>query len=301
MRSSSLYCPACREQAALSFRTRDYNRRLSAEVFDYYHCLGCGLFFLHPIPVDLGRYYPSDYYIIPDSAADLSAALSMVRYKMEILRPFAQPGRLLEIGPACGDFALQAKQAGFEVDAIEMDPRCCEFLVKQVGVRAICTTDTLGVLREAGPYDVIAMWHVIEHLTNAWEILAAISGRLRPGGVVLLAAPNPDAFQFRILRGRWPHVDAPRHVLLIPLPLLIEQARRCGLQPAWTTTDDEGARGWNEFGWEQTLSNLATGQKAKQRLRGFGRWIAHRAERWDRQEGRGSAYTVIFRKEGGTK
>ena len=293
-------CPNCGQACSVGFRTKDRNRRTTDELFDYYHCRACGLWFLHPVPSDLGRYYPKDYYTIPASVQELAAALSGVRYKLEILKPFVRSGRLLEIGPACGDFALQAKQAGFEVDAIEMDPRCCEFLVKQVGVRAVCTADTLGALREAGPYDVIAMWHVIEHLTDVWRILTAIADRLKPGGVALLAAPNPEAFQFRILRGRWPHVDAPRHVLLIPLPLLIKQARRCGLQPAWMSTDDEGARGWNQFGWEQALSNLATSQKAKQRLRGLGRWIARRAERWDRREGRGSAYTVIFRKVEGT-
>ena len=299
MNPSRPACRFCRAECVLSFRTRDFNRRLSPEPFDYYLCPACGLTFLYPIPADLGWYYPPDYYIIPSSVAALAAALPMVRYKLDLLRPFAQSGRLLEIGPACGDFALQAKQAGFEVDTIEMDPRCCEFLVKQVGVRATCTADTLGALQGAGTYEVIALWHVIEHLTEALETLALISARLKPGGVALIAAPNPAAFQFRVLRGRWTHVDAPRHVLLIPLALLVEQARRCGMTAVWMTTDDEGARGWNQFGWEQSLTNFAGGQRAKRRLRRLGSWITRAAERWDRREGQGSAYTVVFRKAGG--
>jgi 2-polyprenyl-3-methyl-5-hydroxy-6-metoxy-1,4-benzoquinol methylase len=292
-------CPNCGQASSAGFRTKDRNRRTTQERFNYYCCGQCGLWFLHPVPKDLGRYYPSDYYTIPASVEQLAAALSGVRYKLELLKPFARSGRLLEIGPACGDFALQAKQAGFEVDAIEMDPRCCDFLVKQVGVRATCTADTLAALRQMGPYDVIAMWHVVEHLTDAFETLAAAAARLKPGGVVVVAAPNPEAFQFRVLRGQWTHVDAPRHVVLIPLALVVRHAQRCRLKPVFTTTDDEGARGWNEFGWTQSLTNLASRQKAKERLRRVARWITRMAAPWDRREGWGSAYTAVFRKDGG--
>lgn len=291
-------CPLCGAASARSFRTRDYNRRLSAQTFDYHRCPACGLIFLHPIPSRLVDYYPADYYSIPSSVTELTAVLPHVRYKLDILEPFARSGRLLEIGPACGDFALQAKRAGFEVETIEMDPRCCEFLVTEVGVRATCATDTPTALREMGPYDVIALWHVIEHLTDAMDTLAAIAARLKAGGVALIAAPNPEAFQFRVLRGRWPHVDAPRHVSLIPLALLVERARRHGLVPAWATTDDEGARKWNLFGWEQALGNMGRGGKAASRLRRVGQWIARAAEPFDRREGWGSAYTVVFRKQG---
>jgi 2-polyprenyl-3-methyl-5-hydroxy-6-metoxy-1,4-benzoquinol methylase len=290
-------CPHCQANAAHAFQTKDNNRQISSAVFDYYHCTACGLWFLCPIPKDLSRYYPKDYYTIHATLDELAGALSGVRYKIEILRAFAKSGRLLEIGPACGDFALQAKQAGFEVDTIEMDPRCCEFLVKQVGVRATCTADTLGALREAGPYDVIAMWHVIEHLTDALETLAAASARLKPGGVLVIAAPNPEAFQFRILRGWWTHVDAPRHVVLIPLSLLCKHAGQRGLETVLATTDDEGARGWNQFGWERSLGNIVSGNRLRRWMQSMGRFLTRMAMRWDRQEGRGSTYTVVFRKK----
>jgi 2-polyprenyl-3-methyl-5-hydroxy-6-metoxy-1,4-benzoquinol methylase len=291
-------CPFCRRQSAIYFRARDYNRRLSTEFFNYFRCPACGLIFLDPIPADLGKFYPSDYYAIPASVADLEAGLPGVRYKMEIIKRFAQSGRFLEIGPACGDLALQAKQAGFEVDTMEMDPRCCEFLVKHIGVRAVCTVDSVAALREAATtYDVIAMWHVIEHLIDVREMVAAAAARLNPGGILVMAAPNPESFQFRILGKRWAHVDAPRHVRLIPLALLTEQAKKHGLTLVWSTTDDEGARGWNKFGWEQSLGNLASGDWVKRKLRGLGRSVARRMARWDRREGRGSAYTVVYRQE----
>src|SRR6266853_2928772 len=102
----SAACPNCCQESALSFRTRDYNRHVSTECFDYYDCATCGLIFLHPVPTDLGKHYPSDYYTIPTSVEALARAVPAVRYKIEILKQFVRSGRLLEIGQACGDFAF---------------------------------------------------------------------------------------------------------------------------------------------------------------------------------------------------
>jgi 2-polyprenyl-3-methyl-5-hydroxy-6-metoxy-1,4-benzoquinol methylase len=289
-------CPTCRGPGPLLFRTRDYNRRLSQESFDYFRCPQCGLIFLHPIPADLARYYPNDYYPIPASVNELAAVLPAAQYKIDIINRFAKPGRFLEIGPACGDLALLAKKAGFDVETIEMDARCCEFLIKQVGVRATCTSDILAALRQSQPYDVIALWHVIEHLPDPSQTISAIAGQLNPGGIAVIAAPNPDAFQFKLLGKRWAHVDAPRHLALIPQPLLARLAVDVGLEEVWSTTDDRGARGWNTFGWKQSLGNLATSGWRNSVVRRIARFISKLARPFDRKPGRGSAYTVVFRK-----
>jgi len=137
---------------------------------------------------------------------------------------------------------------------------------------------------------------VIEHLTDALETLAATSIRLKPGGILVVAAPNPEAFQFRILRRWWTHVDAPRHVVLIPLSLLCKHAEQHGLEAVLVTTDDEGARGWNLFGWERSLGNIGRGRRSVRWMQGLGRFLARMATRLDRQEGSGTTYTVVFRK-----
>jgi hypothetical protein len=98
-------CPVCRAVSIHDILAKDYNRRISDSTFVYHHCLKCGLWFLHPIPASLDQFYPADYYAIPSSVEELAAAVDAVRYKIEIVQPFAAGGRLLEIGPACGDFA----------------------------------------------------------------------------------------------------------------------------------------------------------------------------------------------------
>ena len=158
------------------------------------------------------------------------------------------------------------------------------------------TADTCKALKSLPPYDVIALWHVIEHLPNPWEILEAISEKLNAGGLLVLAAPNPDAFQFHVLGRYWPHVDAPRHLMLIPARLLIEKMASMGMTVELFTTNDEGGLGWNIFGWEYFFSNLCGRPRINRVLRKFGRMVAKLVGPIETIEGKGSAYTMVFRK-----
>lgn len=289
-------CPNCKAQSEPYFISKDYNRHVSNETFHHYRCPECELIFISPIPEDLGAYYPDTYHFVPDSVDYLEKASGHEHYKIEIVQRFARTGSLLEIGPSYGCFTYLAKKAGFSVDAIEMNARCCEFLHDIVGVHAINSDDPVQALRQAGPYDVIALWHVIEHLPNAWATLEAMCSRVKPGGYVVLAAPNPDAFQFQVMGRYWPHVDAPRHVMLIPMKLLVDRMERLGMKAELITTRDEGSLGWNTFGWEFFFGNLSSQRHVKRVLHHVGRLVAKLFAPIERREGKGSAYTMVFKK-----
>jgi SAM-dependent methyltransferase len=279
------------------FVATDRNRKLGAEGFPYHRCPACRLVFLHPIPADLGAYYPPDYYPVPASLEALRVAAGHEQFKLDLLSPYARSGSLLEIGPAFGNFAFLAKEAGFDVEVVEMDPRCCAFLQSVVGVRAIQSTDAAAAIRDRGPFDVVALWHVIEHVPDFAQLLTALAAKLKPGGHLILAAPNPDAFQFRVLGPLWTHLDAPRHVVLIPPSVLIEHLGRSGLVPAGSTMTDPGGRGWDTFGWQESLAAFATPGILRTALRAMGTAVARIARFVERDDRRGTAYTLVFRKE----
>jgi SAM-dependent methyltransferase len=293
---SRVNCPSCGSSTGFFFQTKDYNRHITDQAFDHYRCLDCELIFISPIPDDLGAYYPETYHFVPDSVDYLEKASGHERYKMEIVQQFTKTGRLLEIGPSYGCFTYLAKKAGFLVDAIEMNARCCEFLHHVVGVHAINSDDPVEALRQAGPYDVIALWHVIEHLPNAWATLEAMCSRVKPGGYVILAAPNPDSFQFHVMGRYWPHVDAPRHVMLIPMKLLVDKMNQLGMKAELITTRDEGSLGWNTFGWGFFFGNISSHKQIKRVLHRVGRLVAWFLAPIERREGKGSAYTMVFKK-----
>lgn len=289
-------CPYCHAESPLYFQSQDYNRNITQETFDHYRCPQCKLIFISPIPANLADYYAETYYFIPESAAYLEAGSEPERYKIDIVQRFSTSGRLLEIGPSYGSFTYLAKKAGFEVDAIEMDSRCCQFLKEVVGVNTINSNDPVDVVKQAVPYDVIALWHVIEHVPDPWALLDAIYRNLKPGGIVVLAAPNPDAFQFRVMGRYWPHVDAPRHVSLIPMKLITDKLEVLGMKAELLTTTDKGSIGWNEFGWSFFFSNFSSHFHVKRVLSRIGQVVSLILSPIEKMEGKGSAYTVVFRK-----
>lgn len=292
-------CPKCRQVSTCFFKTRDYNRRLSDEVFNYYRCATCDLIFLSPIPADLQRYYPDDYYAIPVSLAELAAtAESLQRWKLDLVQRVARPGRLMEIGPAYGLFAYLAKQAGFTVETIERDARCCRFLNDVVGIKVIESSAITEQLQNLKPFNVIALWQVIEHLPDPWAVLTAAAERLTPDGVLVLDTPNPGAFQFRVLGRYWTHVDAPRHIELIPAPLLVKHMAQSGLHPVWLTAVDKGNFGFNSFGWAFSLKNFFMDPKAQAAAHFAGRVLSKLLIPIERTDWRGSTYTAVFKKEG---
>lgn len=290
-------CSYCQGKTSSRFRAKDINRRISNELFEYHQCKSCGLLFLRNVPQDLGAYYPNDYYYIPSGTEELARCAAPERYKLELVRQFKTSGKLIEIGPASGNFAYLAKQAGFDITAIEMSHRCCVFLRDVVGVSAIESTNEVASLREAAEADVIALWHVIEHLTAPWEIIQTAARKLKPGGVLVIAAPNPKSFQFRILKTRWVHIDAPRHVTLPSPEFIMRVAAECGLRTVLLTTRDEGSLGWNEFGWQFFFLNFFTNSYARRIMNLLGRIVSRIMAPLESREGAGTAYTMVLTKD----
>lgn len=291
------FCPLCKHKSSLYFQSKDYNRNITQEIFNHYRCSQCELIFIMPVPTNLAGYYPESYHFVPKSSEYLEEGSKPENYKIEIVKEFVNHGRLLEIGPAYGSFTYLAKKAGFEVDAIEMNTRCCEFLNKVVGVNAINSDDPIAALGQSDPYDVIALWHVIEHLPDPWPTLDTICANLKPGGIVVLASPNPDSFQFNIMGCRWPHVDAPRHLMLIPMKLLAEKLESLGMKAELITTTDQGSVGWNTFGWKFFFANLSSQLYIKKVLSLTGQLVSLLFSPIEKIEGKGSAYTMVFRKD----
>jgi len=245
----------------------------------------------------LRKYYPNNYYPIPSSIDDLAKTAEYERYKIDIVRQFTSGGRLLEIGPAYGSFLYLAKQSGFDAEAIEMDANCCTFIREIIGAKVIQSSDPSEALKSVENYNAIALWHVIEHLPDPWKTLEAISCKLQPGGILVIAAPNPEAFQFRMLGRFWPHVDAPRHLELIPQSLLTKKMQSLGLKTVWSTTTDVGTLGWNTFGWEYFFGNFTNLRYVKTGLALMGRILSILLGPIERMKGLGSAYTVVYRRE----
>lgn len=289
-------CKFCRGGKQYAFTTADYNRRCSPARFRYLRCSSCGTYELDNVPTDLDAYYPADYYVFPKNLAEADRSVAGEEYKLAMVRRHVAGGRLLEIGPGAGMFAHLSARSGFRVETIEVSARSANFIQTVLGITTHHAADEVAALAACGPFDVIAMWHVIEHVRDPVSLLNIAAERISPGGILVIATPNPGSLQFNLLRARWAHLDAPRHLFLIPADVLRGRAARLGLQEVLFTTSDEGAAYWNRFGWRVSLQNGFPVRGAAWLAAAVGRVIA--ALLWPVEaSGRlGSTYTMILRK-----
>lgn len=291
-------CPYCSGETRELLAAPDINRRVNDTIFHLRHCQGCGLNFLADVPSDLGPYYTSDYHYIPKDRAELEQHLPMQRFKIDLLRRFCSAGKLLEIGPSIGQFCALAQESGFAVHAIEMDAACVSFLRDKLGVTTFQSDDPTSVLQELPVrFDAICFWHSLEHLPNFWEVLRAARACLAPGGVILIAAPNPQAFQAKMMGANWPHHDLPRHLFGISIPWLKRWGEENGMQMEFATTRDEGSIYWNRFSWAMKFRMLAPRHPFAQRV--FWRLGLLFGSLWkplEDREGKGACYAAIMRR-----
>jgi hypothetical protein len=294
MTASLPTCPTCGAGAPQAFTAFDRNQRVSSKRFPYHRCRGCGTLFLAHVPDDLAVYYPSSYYPPLPRPGELDRAAQSQSWRLDIIRKYAASGRLVEVGPGPGLFLYLAKTAGFAVTAIEMDARCCRYLEDIVGVDVIPSGRPADALGRLHNIVVITFWHALEHLSDPWECLVAAAEAAAPGGVVLVSMPNLDSIQFRLMRSRWPHVDAPRHLVLIPPQTLCDRAAGLGLDVVELTSADPGGEHFNGFGWQGLLPRRGRGRVSYL----AGRALAVIASPIETRGLTGSTYTAVLRKSG---
>ncbi len=304
MAAPSRPCPLCGAASTYALTARDRNRETTPERFVYNVCVGCGTVFMVDVPTDLSPYYLGDYYGFgPDGAPVWKRNRSLQEvetYRAGMLRAHLEPGALIDVGAGSGGFAAAARDSGFEVTAIEMDAHCCEYLESSLGVRAICSDDPVTQLKALPAARVISLWHVLEHLRDPAVMLATAADRLEPGGVLALGVPNPRSLQFRLLDGRWHHLDAPRHLTLIPAPALVAQGRTLGLRCLGLTTNDPFGRLCNLNGWVYALRRRPAAKPTPMQVGLAAGLLARLAAPVERTGHRGAALTLLLGKDRAT-
>lgn len=284
--------PMTGEIATLAFTARD--NRGHAGMFDYYRSKN-GHVFIGQVPGDLAVHYSGGYQPIPKDEQELARMAKVDAYRLKPLKRLVPSGSFLEIGPWIGLVAYSAARAGYSVSVLEQS-RECVALLSHVGIDASQTDDPAETLRSSGrTYDVIGLWHSIEHIPRPWEMIDVAAKALNPGGILVIAAPNPASAQFRVTGRHWLHLDAPRHLHLLPIDTYRQIGERNGLVLAEITTNDElgmilDERGW-KFEWQRRFRNIP-GIRSLNRLP-LARWSAQR-HRHDELDGAG--FTLIMRR-----
>jgi 2-polyprenyl-3-methyl-5-hydroxy-6-metoxy-1,4-benzoquinol methylase len=286
----SVKCPHCEGLSAYMLSSTDVNRRTVPDVFDFYRCSACDIVFLDPRPEDLTPFYKGGYQPIPKELSGLKALAKRESYRMEPVLRHKKRGRLLEIGPWIGIFSCNAKDAGFDVTAIEMNAQCVNFLNNVLGIEAIQSCDPAAAMNAMDrKFDVIALWHSLEHLPKPWIVLQSAAQRLAPGGILLIAVPNIESYDFSVLKAGWVHLDCPRHLYFYTARSLERRCLANGLETLEITTSDQLSRILSRNAWCHR-AGVSVPIKYVRAVVGS---LLYRFA-WRRGKGNGSGLTAIF-------
>jgi SAM-dependent methyltransferase len=169
-------------------------------------CAACGLVFVDPVPEDAVREstYDAGYYE-PWGGAQAASRRRMWRRRLALLRRRQTTGSLLDVGCGDGQFLDAARAVGWRVDGIEFSPEGARRAAARLG-RPVAVGDLARTTHLKGPFDVVTLWHVVEHLVDPRALLEAARSRLPPGGLLVVAVPNldnlPMRLAYRLARGR---------------------------------------------------------------------------------------------------
>ncbi|WP_027394498.1 class I SAM-dependent methyltransferase [Aquimarina latercula] len=164
---------------------------------------------------NLGKYYESDDYIShTDSKRSFFEKLYhlvkkySLNKKVKLISNLNQgSGTLLDIGGGTGDFLVQARLKGWRVKGVEPNEQAREIAQKKKIILEPDTTDL-----PSHNYDVVTMWHVLEHVSDLEIQIKELKRLVKPGGYIIIAVPNFRSFDAGYYKSFWAAYDVPRHL-----------------------------------------------------------------------------------------
>lgn len=205
------------KQNTLDFFIECKDHTVSGEKFQLLYDKEYDMLVTSPKPDEneLGKYYESEDYISHTDAKrslfeklyHLVKTYSLNKKVKLISKLNQQSGKLLDIGAGTGDFLNIAKNEGWKIEGVEPNHQA-KALAKQKGVDLKSETANLN----SKSFDVITMWHVLEHIPDLQLQIKELKRLLKPNGFVIIAVPNFKSYDAKQYNSFWAAYDVPRHL-----------------------------------------------------------------------------------------
>lgn len=207
MNPSAVTCPLCQAD-----RARPHYRENG---FDYRRCPDCGLLFLWPRPSPdfLREHYQGYLQVAPAQVSawgrDMAPVIAGAAATLEALRP--ERGRILDVGCGYGFFLEAMRRKGWIAEGVELSEPAAAIARRMTGLPV--HSCALEETEFDGPFDVVTMFYVIEHVPDPVRTLRDAARLLKPGGLLLLRYPNTSPLlRVAPLARRLRLMQAPSHL-----------------------------------------------------------------------------------------
>ncbi len=257
---STTQCAYCEDRRSLRLYP---TYSISGDHFYINRCLGCRAVFLSPRPTkeQIEQAYDGSYYGrgqtkftgFIEKAIDYLCSIRARR----VNRYITPPAKILDIGCGNGRFLNFLIKQGFEGWGIELPGKAVQRASQIPGLQLKAGQLTTGDFSE-NFFDGICMWHVFEHLAEPKKTLQIVRQILKPGGYLMMSLPNIDSLQSRLFRGKWLHLDPPKHLFFLGAWDLISAMKQFGFKSIklrYFSLEQ------NPFGIQQSILNCLLSQR----------------------------------------
>lgn len=194
-------------------KTKDYS--ISQEGFTLLHDSKSDMLVTDPQPSNLSKYYETEDYISHTDASDSfvekiyqAVKAYSLKKKLRLINSLSSGNKtLLDLGAGTGDFLLTAKKQGWKVDGVEPNASARE----RASEKGLSLKKDLSDLPNE-KFNVISLWHVLEHLPNLDDQIKAIKSKLEKDGILIVAVPNFKSYDAHHYKEFWAAYDVPRHL-----------------------------------------------------------------------------------------
>ena len=212
-------CPICKTQSFEPFVTcKDYT--VSEQNFNIVSCNNCNFKFTNPRPEDekLGDYYKSEDYISHSNTNKgiISKLYKSVRNytlkkKLKLIIKYVSRGTILDYGCGTGMFLKVCQDAGWKSFGMEPD-KGARKIASEMGLNTFSDKERIQTYIRAEKFDIITLWHVLEHVTDLEETLNFFKEKLNQNGALIIAVPNYTSYDAKHYKEHWAAYDVPRHL-----------------------------------------------------------------------------------------
>jgi 2-polyprenyl-3-methyl-5-hydroxy-6-metoxy-1,4-benzoquinol methylase len=204
-------CNVCKSKVISHFMNKDNWELMS--------CNSCGLVFLKNVPSndELKTIYNDEYFTdgqkspLDDHNIEANPTYLNSKKRIKFIKKFGiNSGKLLDVGCSTGVFAKVASK-DFEVEGIDVSEYAVKYAQEHLNIKAQIGTVFNAKLNK-NIYDIITMWDVIEHVTNANAYIKRISELIKPNGLFVLSTGDINTTMFKIQRENWHLLTPPQHI-----------------------------------------------------------------------------------------
>lgn len=200
-------------------QTPQRERLIEKDNWIVFKCPTCGLGFLDPRPSEneIAELYRRDYFSerydegIDPGSEQYRKRLSGEQHRTQFIKAVKPSGHLLDIGCGYGYFLDACRRQGYQVQGLDVSEWAAQYATEKLGL-SIAVGKVGEVALPSESFDVVTMWHSLEHTQDPRAVLKTVKSWLKPDGILVVDVPNYKGTDAQKMGHQWEDWSLPYHL-----------------------------------------------------------------------------------------